>query len=469
MILFAVLGGMALIVVLSVLVPLLRPRAPPRPRAEHDIEIYRDQLAEVERDRARGLVTEDQFEASRAEIARRLLAADSAREEPSGGDAPHRRAILAVVLAAVLPLAAGGLYFWQGAPLFSGQPVSGSAAVLPAPQSPLPDSPPAERDADMAALVERLAERMEERPDDARGWRLLGRSLASLGRYSEAARAYGRAAALLPADADLRSLHGEALASAGGGTIAGEAERAFAAALQIDPGEPRARFYLGLAALQKGDPKAALMRWRALEAASPDDAEWLPMLRRRIASLAPGGAAGADAGPPPQAPRGPTREDIAAAQLMAPEERAEMIRGMVAQLALRLREEPDDAEGWARLARSYRVLGEAEKERDALAELARLRPDDVGALSSYARSMLRTAEGAPPPAFVETIDRILALDPDNRAALLAAGAAAYREGDREGALRHWSHLRRLLPGGSPERAEIDLRIDALGKGSPAYP
>ena len=71
----------------------------------------------------------------------------------------------------------------------------------------------------------------------------------------------------------------------------------------------------------------------------------------------------------------------------------------------------------------------------------------------------------PPPAFVETIDRILALDPDNRAALLAAGAAAYREGDREGALRHWSHLRRLLPGGSPERAEIDLRIDALGKGS----
>ena len=455
MILFAVLAGMALIVVLSVLVPLLRPRAPPQPRAEHDIEIYRDQLAEVERDRARGLVAEDQFEASRAEIGRRLLAADSARGEPSGGgDAPHTRAILAVVLAAVLPLAAGGLYFWQGAPLFSGQPVS-SAAVLPAPQSPLPDSPPAERDADMATLVERLAERMKERPGDARGWRLLGRSLASLGRYSEAARAYGRAAALLPADADLRSLHGEALASAGGGTIAGEAERAFAAALQIDPGEPRARFYLGLAALQKGDPKAALMRWRALEAASPDDAEWLPMLRRRIASLAP----------PPQAPRGPTREDIAAAQQMAPEERAEMIRGMVAQLALRLREEPDDAEGWARLARSYRVLGEAEKERDALAELARLRPDDVGALSSYARSMLRTAKGAPPPAFVETIDRILALDPDNRAALLAAGAAAYREGDRAVALRHWSRLRRLLPEGSPERAEIDLRIDALGEGS----
>ena len=412
MILFAVLAGMASIVVLSVLIPLLRPRAPPQPRAEHDIEIYRDQLAEVERDRARGLVTEDQIEASRAEIGRRLLAADAAREEPSGsGDAPHGRAILAVVLAAVLPLAAGGLYFWQGAPPLFGQSASGSAAVSSAPPSRIADSRPAERDAEMTTLVARLAERMKDRPDDARGWRLLGRSLASLGRHSEAARAYGRAVALLPADADFRSLHGEALASAGGGTITAEAERAFAAALRIDPREPRARFYLGLSALQKGDREGALARWRELEAASPDDAEWLPMLRRRIASLAPGGAAGTDAEAPP---RGPTREDIAAAQRMLPEERAEMIRGMVARLALRLEEEPDDAEGWARLARSYRVLGEAEKERDALR---------------------------------------------------AAGAAAYRAGDRAAALRHWSRLRRLLPEGSPERAEIDLRIDALGEGS----
>ena len=299
-----------------------------------------------------------------------------------------------MVLAAVLPLAAGGLYFWQGAPLLSGQSASGSAAVSPAPPSRVPDSRPAGRDAEMATLVARLAERMKDRPDDARGWRLLGRSLASLGRHSEAARAYGRAVALLPADADLRSLHGEALASAGGGTITAEAERAFAAALRIDPREPRARFYLGLSALQKGDREGALARWRELEAASPDDAEWLPMLRRRIASLAPGGAVGTDAEAPP---RGPTREDIAAAQQMLPEERAEMIRGMVARLALRLEEEPDDAEGWARLARSYRVLGEAEKERDALAQLARLRPDDVGVLSAYARGLLRTAKGGPPP------------------------------------------------------------------------
>lgn len=388
--LFAVLAGLALAVVLCVLLPLLRRQAPPRPRAEHDVEIYRDQLAEIERDRDRGMVSGDQLEAARAEIGRRLLAADAARREPAARrDAPPTRAILAAVLAGVLPLAAGGLYLWQGAPLLSGGSASESAAAS--------EPRPAEREADMATLVARLAERMEERPDDIRGWRLLGRSLASLGRYDEAARAYGRATALLPADADLRSLRAAALTAANAGTVTPEAEQGFAAALRIDPGEPRAGFYLGLAALQKGDRDGALARWRALEAASPEGAEWLPMLRRRIASLAPG----------------PTREDVDAARQMAPEERAAMIRGMVESLALRLEEEPDDAEGWARLARSYRVLGEAEKERDALRQ---------------------------------------------------AGEAAHRTGDNAAARRHWSRLRGLLPEGSPERAGIARRIDALGEG-----
>lgn len=357
MILFAALAGMALVVVLCVLSPLLRPPAPPRPRAEHDVEIYRDQLTELERDRARGLVTADQLEASHTEIGRRLLAADAATGKDREGRAtPRTRAVLAVALAAALPLAAGGLYLWQGAPF-------GFAGLKPA----TADARPTERDADMTTLVERLAERMKERPDDARGWRLLGRSLSSLERFSEAARAYGRAAELLPADADLKSLQGEALAAASRGTVTPEAEHLFAAALRIDPGEPRSRFYLGLAALQKGDRDGALARWRALEAASPDDAEWLPALRRRIASLAPG----TEPGTPP----GPTREDVAAAERMLPEERAQMIRGMVEGLAARLQENPDDAEGWARLARSWRVLGEPEKERAALIALARLLPE----------------------------------------------------------------------------------------------
>ncbi|MDE0058501.1 MAG: c-type cytochrome biogenesis protein CcmI [Defluviicoccus sp.] len=391
MILLAVLAGLALAAMLCVLMPLLRPQVPPRARAEHDVEIYRDQLAEIERDRDRGLVSEDQLDAARAEIGRRLLAADAARREPAARrDAPQMRAILAASLAAVLPLAAGGLYVWQGAPLLSGGSANDSTAAS--------GTRPAEHEADMATLVARLAERMQDRPDDARGWRLLGRSLASLGRYDEAARAYGRATALLPADAELRSRRAEALTAASGGTVTPEAEQGFAAALRIDPGEPRAGFYLGLAALQKGDRDGALARWRALEAASPEDAEWLPMLRRRIASLAPG----------------PTREDVEAAERLVPEERAAMIRGMVQGLAMRLQEEPDDVEGWARLARSWRVLGEAENERDALRQ---------------------------------------------------AAAAADRTGDRGAALRHWSRLRELLPEDSPERAEIAKRIDALGGGT----
>ncbi len=306
---------------------------------------------------------------------------------PRAATPPPTRAVLAAVLAGVLPLAAGGLYLWQGAPLLSGGSASENAAAS--------EPRPAEREADMATLVARLAERMEERPDDIRGWRLLGRSLASLGRYDEAARAYGRATALLPADADLRSLRAAALTRRERRDGHARGRTGFSPPRSGSiPGRPRAGFYLGLAALQKGDRDGALARWRALEAASPEDAEWLPMLRRRIASLAPG----------------PTREDVEAARQMAPEERGGDDPRHGREPRPPAGGGADDAEGWARLARSYRVLGEAEKERDALRQ---------------------------------------------------AGEAAHRTGDNAAARRHWSRLRGLLPEGSPERAGIARRIDAL--------
>ncbi len=439
----------------AILIPLLVRQRPAQPRAEHDLEIYRDQLVEVERDRARGLISEDQIEAARTEIGRRLLAAEDALSAEEPAQRTDTRAGLAVVLALVVPLAAFGLYGLQGSPGLPGNP----AAERPPPAAA--DSATTPQMDDMAGLVDRLAEKLRQNPADAKGWTLLARSLSTLERHDEAAKAYARAAALLPDDAGVRAQYGEALTAANQGRIGAAARLAFAEALKRNAAEPRARFYMGLAALQAGDRAGALAQWRALAADSRPDDQWMPMLRERIAGLAE-----AEPPPPPRPPadRGPSQEDVAAAQLMSPQDRMAMIRGMVAGLAERLAEQPDDADGWARLARSYRVLGENQKAHDALARLARLRPNDVGVLTTYARSIIQTAEGKPLPRSLATvIGRVLELDPDNRSALWIAGLLAEQTGSAEEARGYWRRLQAKLPEGSPERVDLDRRLDALDK------
>lgn len=132
---------------------------------------------------------------------------------------------------------------------------------------------------------------------------------------------------------------------------------------------------------------------------------------------------------------------MAAAAEMTPEERMEMIRGMVEGLALRLEENPGDAEGWLRLARSYDVLGEPEKARDALRRAADAVPDDLAALRAFARALTGEAGlEAPPPEAAAVYARILALDPDDQPALWFTGLAAAERGDAATARSHWQRL-----------------------------
>jgi cytochrome c-type biogenesis protein CcmH len=315
------------------------------------------------------------------------------------------------------------------------------------------------------ALVAELARRMQERPDDPKGWALLGRSLLSLGRAAEAADAYGRAAALLPDDADLHARLGEALIQAADGTVTPAARQALAKALAADPKEPRSRYYLGLAELHAGNERGALDRWLALEADSPPDAPWRGQLAVRIEELA--GRLGLDpntirGGGGTAAPRGPSAADMAAAQQMAPDQRMAMIRSMVESLASRLEAQPNDAEGWMRLGRSYGVLGEAEKSRDAYARAAHLKPEDLDVQGAYAESLYRSAgDGALPSELAGVLQRILARDPDNRNALWLSGLTAARRGEAASARAHWGRLLAQLAPGSPEHAALKQRVESL--------
>lgn len=243
---------------LFLIVPLLRPRAPgaEATRSAINAGIYRDQLAELERDFAGGGLNSADYEESRRELQRRLL------EDAGGADAadartqPARKSALAIGLA--LPIAAALAYFALG--------------NIPAlsPQSAQPPKVTAQQIEDMVA---KLAARMEQNPDDLKGWVMLARSYKAMGRYEESARAFGKAEKTVNEDPNLLSDYAEALALSTGGSLRGRPSELLARALRLDPDFPDALVLAGTAAYEREDYAAAAAHWERLLKQLPPDSE----------------------------------------------------------------------------------------------------------------------------------------------------------------------------------------------------
>ena len=344
-----------------VLVPLLRARrAAVAGRAAYDLRVYRAQLKEIDRDLERGLLGEAEARAARLEIERRMLAAaDVDAGAPAGGAGPESRArtATAIALAAALPFGAFLLYLALGTPGAPDLPLAARPTEQPADPAMVV----------VAEMVGRLAQRLEENPDDAEGWARLGRSYLVLGRYAESVTAYERALKLTADRPDLAGEYGESLVLLHDGQVSAVARQAFETALAADPGEPRSRYYLALGAAQAGDLQGALDGWVALAKDAPPDAPWLAAVRARIDDVA--GQLGVDVATLAPAPAPAPASDA---------DQAQMIRGMVDGLAARLAANPRDLDGWLMLARSYRVLGETDKAQAALQSASAVFADDAG-------------------------------------------------------------------------------------------
>ena len=334
--------------------PLLRPGGAAPRRNEYDLAVYRDQLTEVERDAERGLLGGEQAAAARTEIQRRMLVA---AEAETGDPAPPARDGRAAALALVVVVSVGalGVYLHLGSPELPGQPLAERRDALHA---------AAGQRADMERLITRLADKMKQSPDDLEGWILLARSYRSQNRFSDAAEAFRRAVDLSDRRADVLAAYGEARVLARNGTVGPEDHAIFKEILAKDPREPRARFYIGAFQAQQGDLKGALQSWIDLLAVSPADAPWLEEVRGQVRNAEQ--QLGLEAGSTEPS------DAVDAAAAPAPEMDKETIRAMVEGLAEKLEENPDDLKGWLMLARSYEVLGEAEKARQARARAVAL-------------------------------------------------------------------------------------------------
>jgi cytochrome c-type biogenesis protein CcmH len=268
---FALMTGAA---VLSVLWPLGRTRKLAA-AGEADLAVYRDQLAEVERDRARGLLAAPEAEAARIEISRRLLAAGAAaaHEAPAAG-ALGRRRMTAVLALAGVPLVAIGIYAAVGSPGLPDAPL----------RARLEKSP---EQMDAAMLVRRVESHLAQNPKDGRGWELLAPIYLTLGRAGDAVQARTNALQLLGATAAREADLGEALVARADGIVSADARAAFERARKYESTNAKALFFLGLAAEQDGRAADAVAIWRELEARAAPGDRWRIAAQRRIARHEP--------------------------------------------------------------------------------------------------------------------------------------------------------------------------------------
>jgi cytochrome c-type biogenesis protein CcmH len=381
--------------------PLLRTTADAQPAAEQDLQVYKDQLSEVERDLARGVLSAAEAEGARLEVSRRILAADK-RLQTSRGSGQSRSTVNKLVTGLMALALVGGslaLYLSIGNPGMPDRPLQQRLAEAQAQRDarpdqaqaeamapPVPEAPKGAVPQDYLELVEKLRSALVERPNDIEGHRLLALHEARLGNYV-AARKAQQVVVDLQAGAATGEEHtalAEYMIFAANGYVSPDAEDALVKALQLAPTNPRARYFSGLALAQNGRPDVAYRMWIGLLEEGPEDAPWIGPIRSQIASVAQ--AAGIDI-TDSDLP-GPSAEQVEDAQDMTPEDRQDMIRGMVAGLAERLATEGGTPQEWTRLIRAYGVLGELDKAALIWTEARQTFASDAAAMK-----LLREAAG----------------------------------------------------------------------------
>jgi cytochrome c-type biogenesis protein CcmH len=357
MVIWVILLAMTAAAVMAVLWPLSRHYAVAR-QADPDTQFYREQIAEIERDQARGVLLPSEAEAAKAEAGRRLLRATGLHGETFaavGEPALRRRRAASTLALSIIPILALATYEIYGSPQVLTQP----PAAQPQQQA---------GNVDLMTAVAQIESHLAKNPQDGRGWEVIAPVYLRMGRIDDAVKAYEAAVRYLAPDADRFANYGEVLVMAKDGLVSGEAQGAFEQAVKLDATSPKARFYLARAAVQDGQIEKAKAAYAELLSTSPADAPWVGPVKQELASLgAPQATTGSAAGPQ----IGP-----------------EAIAGMVAGLASRLEAGGGTAEEWARLMRSYAVLGQrdkamaaAQRAREALArDDAALRTIDTMAL-----------------------------------------------------------------------------------------
>ena len=408
------LGALGIVAILALW--LLRGRGDASEGATHDVQVYRDQLAAIDRDLERGTLSPEEAERARAEVSRRLLAADREAQKASRAGPAPKAASYAAILLAGLVLAPGSYYLYTrlganrpGQPLYADMGLEKRIAQAEAERANRPSQqaaeaalppwpgPPPGTDPDYLDLIDKLRAAVAARPDDLQGNELLALHEARLGNTVAAHKAMKRVLEIKgdAASADDYARYADLLVVAANGYVSPEAEAALQEVLRRRPDHPVGRYYSGLMFAQTGRPDRAFRLWRDLLEQYPDEEAIAGPIRAQIGQLA---AAAGVRYTPPEAPglRGPDADAVAAAADMSAEDRQKMIEGMVARLSERLASAGGSSQEWAQLIGALAVLGRSDQATAIWQEAQTTfadSPEDLARVNEAAKRA-----GLPPPA-----------------------------------------------------------------------
>jgi cytochrome c-type biogenesis protein CcmH len=299
-------------------------------RAAANLGILKDQLAELEAERARGAVSAEQYAETKAELERRVLDEVAAETATAPAAASRSGRATALALALVVPIAAG-LIYWQRGDLAAFDPALQQAMGEGSPHNMAPG--------EVERIVEQLAERLKQEPDNANGWVTLARTYYVMRRFPEAVQAYEQLVKLVPDDANVLADYADALAMARGRTIAGEPLALVKKALALDPNQWKALAMAGTEAFDRKDYKTAVEYWERLRSAVPAESEIAKSIANSIAEARELG--GLKPAPVAAAPQ--TQAAAPAAKSPAAAPAASSVAGSVDLApALKAKTQPDD-------------------------------------------------------------------------------------------------------------------------------
>lgn len=353
MVLWISFAVLAAAVTWAVTRPLLHTGTALTPAAEGDLAVYRDQLAEIETEKAQGLIGEVEAEGARAEVARRLIKRTEEQEPTGGAGTASIVRQVALYGASALPVIALGIYLLVGSPLLPGQPYE---ARLSAPLE----------QASEADLVAKVEAHLRQNPEAGRGWDVIAPVYMRQGKFQQAAEAYERAIRLLGENPQRLAGFARATIFVRDRIVTAKAQRALEKLLKLDPTLIEPQVWLAIAKEQEGDLATAESAYRKLLGEVGSEGPWREILQQRLTNITAQKGGEAD---PETAPSAPEIEpgEMAKYQAMSPQERQEVINQMVDGLAARLKMDGKDLKGWMRLVRAYSVLGRTSEASTALA------------------------------------------------------------------------------------------------------
>jgi len=439
----AIAAVMTLLVIAWLAYPLWRQKSGSGISSERlNAEIHRDQLKALENDLARGVISQQDFETSRDELQLRLLDDTQSYEAPQSTQ-PHSfltPKLTSAIISVAIPVLAVGVYLQLGNP-GAINPIPGGGQIA---------------DPQIQQMVDNLIAKLKADPDNPKGWAMLARSYVVMGKLDEAEETFKKVGDAINTDADIMVEFADLLAVKNNNNIEGRPIELVKKALAINPHHPMGLMMSGVAAYRRADFKIAAAEWEKLlailEPGSPDAQQIEANVndaRARAGMPLIGNATGSDQAPMQAA--GPRAAPGAAND-------AELVNQMVDRLATRLKDNPDDTAGWARLARAYKVQGKLKEAEQAYAKTGKLLDTDPEVMLQYADLLAMSANGSLNGQPITLINKVLKADPKNPMALMMAGQAAYQAADYAKAIGHWETVLTVLPPESPDTEQVRAEI-----------